>query len=1682
MRPTTFDFSAYIADRTRDFVGREWVFAEIDRWLADRAAPRFFILAGEPGIGKTAIAARLAQIRDLDACHFCIARQADTVDPLSFTRFLSHQLTHIDDFAQNLLEGQGVQVEVHVDVRENHGQLIGMQIENLIVKAPSAAIAFNRAVLDPLQQLYDGGFDRPLLILVDALDEAVQHRGPETIVDLLANAHGLPPRVRFVLTSRPAEEALRHFERLDIPHVLLAAGGAKNEADVRTYIRHRLETSDRLRLRLAEEVVEPDAFVQQATEASRGSFLYLVWLLRSVEDGMQLLDTSEGFPEGLDGIYREFLRTREVGKDIREWRNQYRALLGVLAAAQEPLTAEQLRRFTGLSAEEVEDSLLDVQQFLDPVQAKEGLHGLYHQSLVDFLSNKEQAQEFWIDLVSIHNRLANHYLDAWGGLEAELSGLEEPEEPGLGSQYGIRHLAAHLQGAERYAELDSLVSKWWAELRFACECTYEGFLSDLRLAWKVADQQGPEGIGRQIRYALMQSSVLSQGPIRTDSLVALVLGGAWTLEQGLSYARSLPDIGQRAEALAGFVALLMEQGLSEEADPVANEAWEAIGEMDSWEDAPLSLFALAPYFSPGHVSEALDLVRACGRPEVRAELGIALLPHLPDDKQDSLQQSTLQAIRQLNQLTTTEITSPIPRVTAWPRSAAQIIARLVIDVPAEEPAAHITRKLREARQTGSSLERVMALAELISLVPKNEAPDLIAQMLHAARESHSDWIAALAVVKYALPWLLLESKGPSSVARECLQTAKGIGDARTRRLLLLVTVISTQLLSPLSRVAVSLGRRLGWTEYLSKRLRPSSIFVTRLGGVRLELSRIRRKIALTALDISWKLTMRFELVYLRTTVVKYAKQVYLLIKLVDSLSSTEKRLPVLAALANTAREIEDPTARAVILARLLHHLPLEKHEEILTEISVAFNAISNAHELAQTYAEILRYSAVAMPKELLTRLTDPYIRAKVIARRIPYLGEGERVAECEEVLQAIEEMGDREHYYKADALVGLAGRLHPETGQKEILEEALRLTRRVHNADVRAELLGRAIAVGPVEDRLELRKEAVAAALAIQNTPRRAQALVALTSLLPDSEQLPFLTEHWHTVRALGAQGSTESAMTVGTEPLWLSAAWEAFRLRVVVLSQLSSGVLWGQAASSPNIGAEHDHILLTDPWICTGTDVWCGLLKRLLPHIPTQDRTGVFSKIRENMGEASLNAQLALTPFVPADQRTDWLAATMRSARQVPDPQTRADALRMLARHFMGDEREGLISEALAAAAEVDQESHRALVLRWMIPLLLPQLWQEALQIIGNISEALDRSELLIEMARCMPKEHRAPVLDEALKAAYAIEDAAPFQVASLTQLIPMLTKEKRPKALRRALGAVFAEPPNASVSVSEFGRDVSGRAVGQIQLLFGLFDWRFNSGSAFRVASSIITMLSVSDPVGLTYHARLYRSPLGESDLRIYTTPQLLSTLAPFLPAPLVDRAIDKAQSIENPEECVRALGILSQYLSENEASSLVSQVVELAGTIEDRTCRARSLHTLALKSPGDDREPILKRAWDAALSIQDSENRLLALSEIALSLPPDLQEKAWSFIGSEGSVRGWSQTLSQHGAAKFAQIGPDLPDHLSYRLWLQVLHALSGLPRSQFLSALDALIPVYTALGRQRAADETVDALLEILAMWP
>jgi AAA ATPase domain len=71
--PDPQEFVALIEERTRTFVGREYVFAAIDEALADHEfRSGYVVIQGEPGIGKTAIVGQLVKSRGL-VHHFNVA-------------------------------------------------------------------------------------------------------------------------------------------------------------------------------------------------------------------------------------------------------------------------------------------------------------------------------------------------------------------------------------------------------------------------------------------------------------------------------------------------------------------------------------------------------------------------------------------------------------------------------------------------------------------------------------------------------------------------------------------------------------------------------------------------------------------------------------------------------------------------------------------------------------------------------------------------------------------------------------------------------------------------------------------------------------------------------------------------------------------------------------------------------------------------------------------------------------------------------------------------------------------------------------------------------------------------------------------------------------------------------------------------------------------------------------------------------------------------------------------------------------------------------------------------------------------------------------------------------------------------------------------------------------------------
>jgi hypothetical protein len=103
-RLSAINFTPHVARLTKDFTGRQWVFDDIARWLQD-TKKRFFILTGEPGVGKSTIAANLIQTRkDIVAYHLCQAAELETLKPGRILRSLTAQLMEtVPDYGLALL-------------------------------------------------------------------------------------------------------------------------------------------------------------------------------------------------------------------------------------------------------------------------------------------------------------------------------------------------------------------------------------------------------------------------------------------------------------------------------------------------------------------------------------------------------------------------------------------------------------------------------------------------------------------------------------------------------------------------------------------------------------------------------------------------------------------------------------------------------------------------------------------------------------------------------------------------------------------------------------------------------------------------------------------------------------------------------------------------------------------------------------------------------------------------------------------------------------------------------------------------------------------------------------------------------------------------------------------------------------------------------------------------------------------------------------------------------------------------------------------------------------------------------------------------------------------------------------------------------------------------------------------
>jgi hypothetical protein len=364
----TEEFSALIAERTRRFVGREYVFAAIDEALADdELRSGYVVLRGEPGIGKTAIMSRFVLDR---ACvhHFNVA-------PLGIR-------------------------SPHAFLANVCAQLIvryGLPHESLPPDATQDGGFLARLLAEAAQE----DANRPVVVAVDALDEA-EHVALPPGTNRLFLPPTLPAGVWFVVSTR--EEAQGRLYADPTIDIYVRDDDPRNLADVQGYISGFIETSrERMQRRIDEWGVDEPAFVDILTEKSAGNFMYLVHVLRDIARGAltaATVDDLDKLPEGLRRYYaRHWEEMRSADPD--RFARYGEPVVCLLATAREPVGLAQLLEWTcrhwqrrgwdpaAVEAMAVKDVLGDWREFLNEhVVSGERRYRVYHASFQDFLADE----------------------------------------------------------------------------------------------------------------------------------------------------------------------------------------------------------------------------------------------------------------------------------------------------------------------------------------------------------------------------------------------------------------------------------------------------------------------------------------------------------------------------------------------------------------------------------------------------------------------------------------------------------------------------------------------------------------------------------------------------------------------------------------------------------------------------------------------------------------------------------------------------------------------------------------------------------------------------------------------------------------------------------------------------------------------------------------------------------------------------------------------------------------------------------------------------------------------------------------------------------------------------------------------------------------------------------------------
>jgi hypothetical protein len=390
-------FLTLIEEKTANFVGRQYVFDEINHFLQENDKG-YFVIEADPGAGKSAILSKF--VKDTNAiAHFNIRGQSINK---------AHQF--LETISQQVIK----RYHLPYPALPPEATRDGAFLSQILAEASEKLKA-----------------DEQLVIGVDALDEVdvTGHIG-----NILYLPSSLPNGVFFILTSRRSHYTLVTA----VPMQILDLDDQKYKQDIeRDITQYILDATRRYDLAdwIKKQNISLNEFISEMAGKSEKNFIYLTLVLGDIERGRYASLNIDQLPVGLKNYYEthwEIMGMRPLNSEDTP-RKKLRVIY-VICELREPLSRQLITAFAQQDGMEIDQltvqSIIDEwEQFMheEEIEAIKR-YSLYHTSFRDFLHRKDIVQASGETLEGINGLIADNLWQSLFG-SADIPSEDDGVEP-----------------------------------------------------------------------------------------------------------------------------------------------------------------------------------------------------------------------------------------------------------------------------------------------------------------------------------------------------------------------------------------------------------------------------------------------------------------------------------------------------------------------------------------------------------------------------------------------------------------------------------------------------------------------------------------------------------------------------------------------------------------------------------------------------------------------------------------------------------------------------------------------------------------------------------------------------------------------------------------------------------------------------------------------------------------------------------------------------------------------------------------------------------------------------------------------------------------------------------------------------------------------------------------------------